>query len=339
MKQRNYNLDLLRVVLSIMVITIHIANYFCRGYVNLSSYEYVFSLFLNTLSRISVPCFLMLSGYLLLDRNENVEKTLKRSLQMLSVLIVWDVIYYVFNTYYMQQTKLKFTELIHTPAEAHLWYLYVLVPVYFCLPFLQAMLRNMDDETKKYLLVLGTIWIGIVWILYINCKKPYYNLPSFGQNSYIFYLFCGYYIKTNQDKIKNLLKSKYCFGVYILLSIITTLIVFNASVAKGKHMDRWLAYGSPLMIVAAICFFIFILNIKIDWTKYSKVTNMIKICSDCSFGVYLFHVIILDHYKLVYKAGIHNAFIATPILLIGIYILSIFIVFLIRKTIIGKQIT
>ena len=48
------------------VIVIHVTNYFCRAYGEITQSEYLFALLLDTLARVSVPCFFMISGALLL---------------------------------------------------------------------------------------------------------------------------------------------------------------------------------------------------------------------------------------------------------------------------------
>ena len=52
----------------------------------------MFSLAVNVVSRMSVPCFLMISGALLLGREEPVKKHLHRTPSFLTALIVWDAV-------------------------------------------------------------------------------------------------------------------------------------------------------------------------------------------------------------------------------------------------------
>ena len=58
----------------IFVIVIHVTNYFCRAYGEITQSEYLFALLLDTLARVSVPCFFMISGALLLGREEPLKK-------------------------------------------------------------------------------------------------------------------------------------------------------------------------------------------------------------------------------------------------------------------------
>ena len=80
MKERNYNLELIRMAAFLMVIAIHVTNYFCRAYGEVTTGEYLFALVIDTLSRVSVPCFFMITGALLLGRDEPLRKHIKRLL-------------------------------------------------------------------------------------------------------------------------------------------------------------------------------------------------------------------------------------------------------------------
>lgn len=69
--KREYSFDILRVISMCMVIIIHVSNVYSRSYGIISNQSFLFSLIFNTISRISVPIFLMISGALLLERDFN----------------------------------------------------------------------------------------------------------------------------------------------------------------------------------------------------------------------------------------------------------------------------
>lgn len=78
MKEKNYNLELIRMISFIFVIVIHVSNY-CRAYGDITIGEYSFSLLLNLLARISVPCFFMITGALLLGARNHFINMQKES--------------------------------------------------------------------------------------------------------------------------------------------------------------------------------------------------------------------------------------------------------------------
>ena len=77
MRTKDYNLELIRMASFVLVIAIHVSNYFCRAYGQISDGEYLFSLVIDTFARVSVPCFFMISGALLLGRGRTAFQTLE----------------------------------------------------------------------------------------------------------------------------------------------------------------------------------------------------------------------------------------------------------------------
>lgn len=78
--------------------------------------------------------FFMITGALLLGREESLHKHAKRVLRFLIVLLVWSVIYMIWNAVYMKDPY-QIKDLLYKPVEQHLWYLYAMIPIYLVLPF------------------------------------------------------------------------------------------------------------------------------------------------------------------------------------------------------------
>ena len=163
MREKNYNIELIRTISFILVIVIHVTNYFCRAFGKINMGEYGFALILDTFARVSVPCFFMISGAMLLGRTESAAKNWNRLIRFLPPLLFWSVVYYLFNIYYMG-SDFELSEILAVPAEPHLWYLYAMIPIYLVLPFFQAMFRGMNDKLFYLLAVLGT---GVEIVMYV----------------------------------------------------------------------------------------------------------------------------------------------------------------------------
>ena len=299
MQQKNYNIELVRALSFVMVIIIHVANYFCRAFENIGMGEYLFSLILNTLARVSVPCFFMISGALLLGRDETMQKSIRRVIRFVLVLIVWTIIYYVFNTYYMNQT-VELKKILEVPAEAHLWYLYVMIPIYLVLPFLQGMCRGMDKKLERAFLIMGSVIVVLQPILFYSRIKLYYNIPIFGNRVYIYYLFLGYFIEKYKDQIPK--KKGLWLTVYLAGSASTVIATTIGSTIMGDHMEQLLTYGCPFIIISSAAFFIMILQAGDGHIQLKEsVIRAINLCCGCSFGIYLIHILFLDNFK-TYKS-------------------------------------
>ena len=179
MREKNYNLELIRMISFILVIAIHVSNYYCRAYGEITQGEYLFSLATDTLARLSVPSFFMISGALLLGREETVDKHLRRVGRFGIALVVWSAVYYFWNIYYMK-TAFDLKEILYVPAEAHLWYLYAMIPIYLVLPFFQIICRHMDLRLEKVFFCVTTGWVLFNFLLWIMGGEAYYDLPIIG---------------------------------------------------------------------------------------------------------------------------------------------------------------
>ncbi len=337
MKQKDYNIEMIRLLSFIMVIIIHVSNYFCRAFGSISYPEYLFALVLNTLSRVSVPCFFMISGALLLGREETVQKSMKRVVRFLVVLITWTLIYYLFNTYYMNQSvDLKY--ILEVPAEAHLWYLYVMLPIYLILPFLQTMCKGMQPKLEKAFIIIGSIVVVTLHVLSYADLQFYYDVPILGNRVYVYYLFVGHFIAKYKDRIP---KKKVLWGTLFLVSSGVNLIATTlCSIQVRDHFERLLEYGCPFVVLSAISFFIFMLQMgdgKLQLEQKGK--KIVDAGCSCSFGIYLIHILFLDCFKKYVKAYEVSAFWAVPALVIGILMVSFTCVYMIRKSAVGRKIT
>lgn len=329
MKEKDYGLELIRNISFVMVIFIHIANYFCRAYGQISSHEYLFALTINTFSRVSVPCFFMITGALLLKRQEPISKGLRRAKHFTIVLIVWSVIYYIFNTYYTKQPW-QWTLFLDDPAEDHLWYLYVLIPIEIIIPFLQAMCRGMDEKLEHAFAIIGTIWVFALHLLSYIPLDFYFDLPIFDGRSYIYYLYMGYYLMKYRHQIFN--NTKLLWVAFLTSTIGNIIIVVLYSGFINDHYERTLEYGNPLVIISSLSFFLLIMTLNeryLQWSTKSK--KLMDLAASYSFGIYLVHIIFLDIYKMNFAPDQYLVYFAIPIVFIVIFTAATFIVYLIHQ--------
>ncbi|MBO5460201.1 MAG: acyltransferase family protein [Ruminococcus sp.] len=337
MQQKNYNIEIIRALSFVMVIIIHVANYFCRAFESIGLGEYLFSLVLNTLARVSVPSFFMISGALLLGRNETMKKNIQRIARFLPVLIIWTAIYYIFNTYYMDQT-VELKKILEIPAEAHLWYLYVMIPIYLILPFLQAMCRGMSSKLEKEFAIVGTAVVIVLHLMSYAHLQFYYDVPILGNRVYIYYLFIGYVIAKYKDRLPK--KRGLWMSVFLTSSLLNVIATTIYSACIGDHHERFLEYGCPFVIVSAVAFFIMMMQAGDGKLQVrDSLKNIIDTGCACSFGIYLVHILFLDNFKKHVKAYEVSAYWAMPALVIGILGVSLLCIYLIRKTSIGRKIT
>ena len=319
-KKRETSFDILRVIAMIMVIIIHVSNVYSRSFGIISNKSYFISLCFNTISRISVPIFLMISGALLLNREFEWKSYSKRIIKYLLLILVWDSIYLIWEYFYLGITYDKLYKLLLNPYRAHLWFLYTIIVLYAVQPLLRKILLKIGKNIKIILLLL---WLSIFSISMLNTTLASI-LTIF---SYIGYFIIGKYLY-DYFKEKNLKKYNILFIIIILLSSsLSILLNYLFSIKHQMFYNFFFAYRTPFIIASSISFYLFVLS------NYKKDTcsKLINILSNCSLGVYLIHGIFLDITvsKFVYQN--HNSLIGIPFFSFLILISSVISVYLLKK--------
>lgn len=319
-KTREYAFDILRVISMIMVIIIHIANVYCRSYGMISTKSYLISLIFNTICRVSVPIFFMISGSLLLDRSFNKEKYIKRVLKYIVLIVVWDIIYLVWEYFYLGVTYDKLYMLIIDPYRAHLWFLYTILVLYAIQPLLKLIMNKSNNVVK---IILLTVWIILSLASMIN---PYVA-KFFTIFSYIGYFIIGKYL---YDFIKKYDLRKYNISLVLIMIICFSISIwmnYSLSIKLNQFYNLFFAYRTPFIMISSFALYVLIIS---NYRKDS-LNKFITGLSDLSLGVYLIHGIFLDITVKIFIYSSINSLIGIPIFTIIIFVLSIISTFIIKK--------
>ena len=322
MKEREYTFDVLRVIAMIMVIIIHVSNVYTRSYNFIDTNSYLVSLIFNTISRVSVPIFFMISGALLLDRNFNFKKYKKRILKIILLIVVWDILYLIWEYFFLGVSYNKLYKLFLEPYRAHLWFLYTIVILYVIQPLLKYILDRINKPIKIVLffawLILSTISMYNVTIA--NIFTIFSNIGFFVLGKYMYD-----YLLNNQKNNK-----KYVFIMIVLLLVSlgeSIYLNYTASLKFNMFYNLFFAYRTPFIILSTFIIF----KLVYIYCHNKKPKDIILLGSDLSLGVYLIHGMFLDvTTKYVdYKNVI--PIIGIPAFTLYILILSMISVYLLRK--------
>ncbi len=318
--KREYAFDILRVIAMIMVITVHVSNVYSRSFGIISNNAFLVSLVFNTISRISVPIFLMISGALLLDREFNKEKYIKRLVKFIILIVVWDVIYLVWEYLYLGITYDKLYKLLFEPYRAHLWFLYTILLLYAIQPVLRIIKQKANKNIKIILLLL---WLVFSTLSIINV---------FIANVFTIFSYIGFFVLGKQlyDFIKenDLKKYNYIAIIIIIISIVISIYLnYTTSLKYHLFYNLYFAYRTPFIIAASFALYILVIS------NYKKDTlnKVIMKFSDLSLGVYLIHGIFLDVTVKSFMYPKIHPIIGIPLFVTIIFICSIISVYILKK--------
>lgn len=122
-----------------------------EGVAGMALHSKMFAFGAFTVGRLGVPLFLMITGYLLLDRPYDRERTrrflLDKALGLAAVIAFWIVVY---NAYLIGIGRQGFSAvqllqeilLVRHTNMSHIWYLPMILSMYLCIPAAANMLRS-----------------------------------------------------------------------------------------------------------------------------------------------------------------------------------------------------
>ena len=267
------NIDILRIFAFVFIMMLHTLNRQYGLAVWMSGYAVI---------SIGVNLFIMISGYLLLDRTETVKEFFrKRFFSILPLFIIFNIIYiYFYNHSFITIKKI---------SAPHFWYIYMILGLYLLTPWLRKVLQYAEKET---------FYVVVLWFL-CNILNPYmqfFRFPKipfshFPITGFIGYYILGYYLKKYRYKLEKI--PFICvIGVYITGFLISVLSTKYVLATTGNRISDFFDKNSLGTFFMSVSFFIF--WIKFNFKNRNKVIRMI---SDSTYFAYLIHIIIL-HYVI-----------------------------------------
>jgi surface polysaccharide O-acyltransferase-like enzyme len=296
--------DLIRTVAIILVILLH-ASIEPNPSLNLMSPEGVqlwwTSDIYNSISRVAVPLFVMLTGALLLQP-QKVDEPLraffkKRWNRVGLPILFWGTIFFAWDFLVKAQpfTPLFVAQGILAGPYNHFWYVYALLGLYLITPLLRVLVAHADWRLIRYFLVVWFVGTGIVPLLtlYVGISS---QAVWFTNNVFLFTGLIGYFtLGAYVEKLK-ISKSILYAGLVssTLWTIIGTYLVIGS--IGETYSQFFLTASSFSVIISSITLFLILTtrSHRKNQTKIPVGHKILVLISDNTLPIYLFHIIILE---------------------------------------------
>lgn len=316
-----------RAVAIIGVVFLHSSLYLFPQYSNVGLNKWLPSAIYQPFSHFAVPVFLMITGYLVFDKEFTNPKEyyFKRITRILYPFIFWTIVYILYDiiNFLMDNREINvsfFVNRLRYGASHQFWYLYMLIPIYFFIPYVAYSMQKLN---RVFVLVYLGIWLFFNTVLFMNTfiivvpsQTGFQNLSYFG--GFLGYLILGYYLKNNPLKI-GVINSLLFWVVFVVMTIIGTIFL---TINSGGAKDVFLKYLNPFVIMGSLFAFSFFQK-NIFFNRPNLIMGVI---AKYSFGIYFIHVLI---FEILRKFGIHvlafNAWISIPLLTIVNLLISLII--------------
>lgn len=324
-KSRECNMDLLRLIASIMVIALHIGAIYVRT-INSQYPSYYFTIgnFYHSLTRTAVPIFVILSGSFLLNNINNMDYKYHYKKMVKKIVIptfIFSLLYVIYTmgleTLYSIMSNEKFNYLnpikdwIAGKPYYHLWYMYMIIGCYILTPILIKIRLHVGNRKFEILgwtcmvlgIIINHIKINLIWPL--NCVL------------YLGYFILGYSLKYKIRLDKGTYK-RYLIGAVALLILVFLMTEYNVRYNILEDKDYFLRPLSPIVVISSICMYIAFLKMKISEMKILGLSSH-------TFNIYLFHAGVLNTIDLVVNIILNkhpNPLWYIPILTIIVFVIS-----------------
>lgn len=293
--KKNIQYEYMRTIAIIGVVTIHTFNsaiiYFGKSAstLNLVLYDAMLNMMWY-----AVPCFLMLSGALLLNpgREISLSKLTKKYVLRMALILVcfgsffaWVEIIFTSKSIHILDLLVAIKNVVQGNTWAHMWYLYALLGIYALMPIYKLIANQASDKEFKFILFVLFVFTSVLPTLrvfgietgfycHVNTVYPFWFLMGAAHNRKL--------VEKN--------------NTILTLSVVALVGLSTFSRLNGEVYAKLFAYYSVFVVFQATMLFESITTMRI---KDGFLTRIVLEIADKSFGIYLVHMFFVN---LVYQA-------------------------------------
>lgn len=257
MPQKISWIDNLRAVACMMVIMIHTTTWYITGGEKISEQSWDLANVLNSASRVCVPLFFMISGFLFYGERSAQRRHFLRLVLCLLFYSAVSLLYIAWLTPISEGRSLM--KLLEKPVFYHLWFFFALIGIYMLSPLIEvkkvsacflfvlvlvlAVLANPNTISQS----LGRFhWLPVN--LYVSGDSFYYVL----------YALLGRAVGMMETERRGV---SWLAGITFIGCVIgITVGTKNELHANGAFSDTWYLYCGPLVFIAAISLMVLFKN-------------------------------------------------------------------------------
>lgn len=333
-------IDWLKIFAIFAVIIIHVNA--MRWYqVNVNSFEWNVYNFYYTITKWSVPVFVMASGVLFLNQKKQIsikQIYFKYITRLVSALLFWSFIYIIIRSY-TYGNVVNFETIVNAflggQVNYQLWFVYMIIGIYIVTPIVRKAINNSTRKETEYFLILCFLFTSL--FPFISSFSMFLKFTVY-QNVMISCCggFLGYYVLGHY--LSNYEISKKLQHFIYFISLLSLIFIFFGTMYSshkvGISIEKYYGYLSPMIVfISASIFLIFKNHFRVYNNSDKKIlSSIVRVFSNNIFGVFLVHdIFIIILIKNNIMPNIISPILGVPIFTFVIFILSLFLTLLIGK--------
>lgn len=302
MKKREIWLDALRIAAAFLVIVNHTNSDVFQS-ATPESATWWLSVTWYALCKLAVPVFVMISGAVLLGREDSYRKCLGRLGRILGTLLAFSYLYFLHDAwvnYGLWPRAVRLDVFLQAVWRMEIadsfWYLYFYAGLMLALPLLQRLSCAMTDRDAAYLIGLS-LGLGAGWPLLAHfvpalSLPTYFDVPAVGTMVGLF--FAGWQLRRREKPLHTM---PWLMG--LMASVLLSVVLLQAEYGRTQGVGRYWAFmddrmqSSLLVVTAAISFFLLVRSL-LDRPLSARPRRVWTELGSCAFGVYLWQQWVIE---------------------------------------------
>ena len=338
--KREFALDLLRVLACFLVVWQHITEcYYINPDMSVPTHEGMRLIgWMNSMTPIEVPLFVMISGYFLLPLKMDVGAFFKRRFtRILIPFVVWCVIYAAYYMVSRGDTFLDFMRNVaHIPVNfgveiGHMWFIYMLLGLYLLVPVLSPWL---EQCTKRQLQGYLGLWAFTTCLPYIHLWFPQVLGECFWNPTpmlHYFTGFAGYFVLGYYIKRYGALSVRTSW-LMLIGAYLFTVEVYQYRLDKVSLVpDLEVCWRFCGINIAIMAYAVFSLVSRISWKGTGVWGRWISHVSGLSYAIYFVHLMMVFVWHDALGGLLKHVYFQIPILTVGAFLSSYGVVWILSK--------
>ena len=329
--KRLFALDLLRVLACFLVVWQHVTEcYYINPDMTAQTHDEMPLIgWMNSMTPIEVPLFVMISGYFLLPLKMDVTSFFKRRFtRILIPFVVWCVIYAVYYVLSRGDTLMDFVRNVaHIPVNfgveiGHMWFIYMLLGLYMLVPVLSPWL---EQCSKRQLQGYLGVWAFTTCLPYIHLWFPQVLGECFWNPTpmlHYFTGFAGYFVLGYYIKRYGALSVR---NAWLMLAggYLFTVAVYQYRLGRVTMVSDlevcWRFCGVNMAVMA---YAVFSLVSRIKWQGTDAFGRWISQVSSLSYAIFFVHLILVFTWHGWLGESLKHVYIQIPVLTVGAFLSS-----------------
>lgn len=340
-RDRLWPLDLLRILATYGIVLLHTSP-LPAAYAEALGLPWRITIAISILFRWSVPAFFMISGALFLspERDVSIGKLYRKTIPRIAAsFLFWSAFYAVAHCVVMGKGKWTFLNQL-LRGHYHMWFLFAILGLYMLTPLLRGMTGS--KRLTEYFLALGFVFVFLLprTLAFIQLlAPPHADVIASAQSAVaqlnplpgacaLYYFVLGHYLCAYPigRTPRRLLMAAGALGAFM-----TIALTFWHSALLGKSSSQFYDMSSMTVLFMTVGVFLLFRYAFARLCPGQRLGRALLTLSACSFGVYLVHPFIIERLQPTLPPAPLALLIGIPVLVLGIYLLSLAVSFLLRR--------